>query len=409
MPGAADIWEHLDRIKKIVMFEGDIETTAYFSRQMEKTFLENGYETFFYDYEKESKSAGELLRFLERGTTAVVSFNFHGLCGKSEVFYDDETKEYIWDDYEIPCFNIVVDHPFYYHNFYEHLPRYYMQFYIDKNHDRYMEEFFPDIMRGPFLPLAGTNIAYPYKPIKERSMDLVFTGNYTRPDTFDVYRDRHGAEYTQFYQGIIDELIEKPDSLLEDVARAHILYEIPDATEADVKETLGNMIFLDLYVRFYFRGEVMRTLAEAGFQVHLFGGGWEALTCSKPENLIIGGCLDSKGCLEKIADSKISINVMPWFKDGAHDRIFNTMLNGSVSLTDSSVYLDELLCDGKNAAVYNLARLQELPEKVSFLLEHPDQMQQIADSGYEMANSSHTWKNRACDLINILKSSEWLC
>ena len=44
------------KIQRIIMFKGDIETTAYFSMQMEKTFLELGYETFFYDYQNQKKA-----------------------------------------------------------------------------------------------------------------------------------------------------------------------------------------------------------------------------------------------------------------------------------------------------------------------------------------------------------------
>ena len=53
------------KIQRIIMFKGDIETTAYFSMQMEKTFLELGYETFFYDYQNQKKSVKELLLFLK--------------------------------------------------------------------------------------------------------------------------------------------------------------------------------------------------------------------------------------------------------------------------------------------------------------------------------------------------------
>ena len=51
------------KINRIIFFEGDIETTGYFSRQMEKTFLKEGYQTYFFDYGKAAKS-GEKRRLL---------------------------------------------------------------------------------------------------------------------------------------------------------------------------------------------------------------------------------------------------------------------------------------------------------------------------------------------------------
>lgn len=394
------------KIKRIILFKGDIETTAYFSMQMEKTFLREGYETFFYDYQDEENSVKKLLLFIKRGETAVVTFNYHGLCGDSEIFYDAGKKEYIWDTFEISCINIVVDHPFYYHRFFDKLPKGYIHISIDRNHERYMEEFFPQIKRGPFLPLAGTSL-YPegdYKPVAERSMDIVFTGNYVRPENFNIYIERAGDDYTQFYMGILEELKAHPSRLLEDVAREHLLREIPEATHDDIRETLGNMIFLDMYIRFYFRGEAVRILAEAGFPVHVFGSGWDELECSKKENVIIGGSLDSLGCLQKISDGKISLNVMPWFKEGTHDRIFNSMLNGAVCLTDSSEYLDEFLVQQENAVIYSLESMQKLPELAGGLLADGKMLQNIADNGFKMAKKSHTWENRTMKIIEILHS-----
>lgn len=389
------------------MFKGDIETTAYFSMQMEKSFIKEGYETFFYDYQKEAESVSGLLRFIAGGKTAVVTFNYHGLCGESEVVYDKEKGEYLWDAFDIPCINIVVDHPFYYHRFLEHMiPKRYIHISIDRNHERYMEEYFPEVERGPFLPLGGTSLfpAGDYKPIKERSMDIVFTGNYVPPENFNVYIERAGDEYTKFYMGILDELKAYPDRLLEDVAKEHLLREIPEATHEEIRETLGNMIFLDMYIRFYFRGEAVRILTEAGYPVHVFGSGWEDLVCAKKENLLIGGGLDSLGCLQKISDGKISLNVMPWFKEGAHDRIFNSMLNGAVSLTDSSVYLDGFLKQKENAVIYSLKELEKLPVYAEELLQNQGKMQEIADAGFAMAKEFHTWEQRAQEITKILRA-----
>ncbi|MBP3460023.1 MAG: glycosyltransferase family 1 protein [Lachnospiraceae bacterium] len=392
------------KIKRIILFKGDIETTAYFSMQMEKTFIREGYETFFYDYGNVGGSIKKLLLFIAKGDAAVVTFNFHGLCGESEVIYDEEKKEYIWDTFHIPCINIVVDHPFYYHRFFPKMPKRYIHISIDRNHEKYMEEFFPEIERGPFLPLAGTSL-YPagdYKPISQRSMDIVFTGNYVRPGNFNVYIERAGDEYTRFYMGILEELKAHPASLLEDVARKHLLMEIPEASHDEVRETLGNMIFLDMYIRFYFRGEAVRILAEAGYPVHVFGSGWEELECGRKENVIIGGSLDSLGCLEKISDGKISLNVMPWFKEGAHDRIFNSMLNGALCLTDSSGYLDGFLKQNENAAIYSLENINKLPEIADSLLKDQSKMQEIAHEGFEMAKKYHTWEYRTMKIIEIL-------
>lgn len=111
----------------------------------------------------------------------------------------------------------------------------------------------------------------------------------------------------------------------------------------------------------------------------------------------MGRPLNSQECLEKIMASRISVNVMPWFKDGAHDRIFNTMLNGAVCLTDSSLYLEEILKDEENVLLYNPSHMEVVPEKVGRLLEEPGQktLQNIREQAYHTALKDHTWASRA--------------
>ena len=94
---------------------------------------------------------------------------------------------------------------------------------------------------------------------------------------------------------------------------------------------------------------------------------------------------------------------MPWFKRGAHDRIFNTMLNGSVSFTDSSEYLDNYLKDDINSEIYDLKDLDSIPDKVNALLSDEDKMQTIADNGFKMALDDHTWAHRAAEIIKLCK------
>ena len=78
--------------------------------------------------------------------------------------------------------------------------------------------------------------------------------------------------------------------------------------------------------------------------------------------------IDSKSCLEKLANAKFSLNIMPCFHAGAHDRIFNSMLCGAVCVTDTNPYLDEMLTDGENALLYDVTEPERLAERLKQLL-----------------------------------------
>ncbi len=96
---------------------------------------------------------------------------------------------------------------------------------------------------------------------------------------------------------------------------------------------------------------------------------------------------------------------MPWFKDGAHDRIFNTMLNGAAVLTDGSRYLNQILTDGKDAVFYSLkgrdGRMSGLVEGAHRLL-NSQYGSKVAHAGMELALAGHTWAHRARTLDDWL-------
>lgn len=391
-------------MKKIMFFVGDIETQGYFSLQIAEEMKRLGHEIFIFDLSKPWASTQKFFgSFFEKGNTVLINFNFHGMSG--EDYFLDENGRSMWDALQIPSYNIVVDHPMYYHHFLEKVPSNYHHISIDRNHEKYMRRFFPEIENGPFLPLAGTQL---YKdrssvPISHRRYDVVMVGNYCIPQTFEKYITRIDEEYTAFYYGMIDELFAKPWRTVEEVAQEHLLREIGEVPEEELKKAMASLTFIDLYVRYTFRGRAVQELADAGIKVHVFGDGWDRLECKHPENLILMNNLDSEGCLKKLRQTKLSLNVMPWFKDGAHDRIFNTMLNGAVCLTDSSIYLDDILEDQKNSAIYSLSEMEKLPEIAGALLEDVDKMQSIADSGYQLAQEGHTWAHRAGVLHKLVE------
>lgn len=393
-------------MKKVMFFEGDIETQGYFSIQLAKAMEDMGHETFLFDLSKPWSSTEKFFRFFEKGNTVLVNFNFHGMSG--EEYFLDENGTMMWDALSIPSYNIVVDHPMYYHHFLEKVPSQYHHISIDRNHEKYMERFFPEIKRGPFLPLAGTKL-YPNRsnvPIANRKYDITMVGNYCVPQTFEKYITRIDDEYTAFYYGIIDDLLSNPWKTVEDVAEEHLRREVLEVPHEELKKAMASLTFLDLYVRYTLRGRAVQELVDGGLCVNVFGDGWDKLPCKKRENLIQMGNLNSEGCLKKLCQTKISLNVMPWFKDGAHDRIFNSMLNGAVCLTDSSIYLDNILKDGQNCAIYKLSEMGRLPEIAEDLLENPEKMQQIAASGYTTAKDGHTWKDRAKVLHRYIEEND---
>lgn len=386
-------------MKKIVLFEGDIETQGYFSGQMAKAFEQMGHEVLLYHLEKSWEYSGKLLRFVERGNTVMISFNFHGMAGEPE--FIDEEGNWFWDCFDIPCLNILVDHPLYYYELLGMRPKNYIQISIDHEHEEFMKLFFPQVKLGGFLPLAGTSL-FPtgnFKKMCERDIDVVITGNYASPDTFKKYITRIDDEYTAFYMGMVEDLMSHPQKTVTEVCVNHIKDEIAGVTGEEIKITMPNLNIIDLYVRHVLRSDVVRTLVDSGIKVHTVGGKWNELKCKHPENLINEGQGDSLKCLQMIANSKISLNVLPWFKHGAHDRVFNSMLNGAVCLTDSNAFMNQFLVHKHNCMIYEATNLEKLPDMAREILKKDELADQIAMNGFKLASRDHTWKKR-CEILS---------
>lgn len=402
-------------MKRIVMFEGGVETLAYFAHQMAKQFEQMGYLVFFYDLKNEEYSVKKLRKFLRVGETVLVTFNFQGLEKEAGVYR--EGVGYIWDTYKVPCYNIAADHPYFYHERLCDLPRDYHHISIDRFQETYFKEFYPEFVHEGFLPLAGTELglenaevgdlpvedACDEEAVVEKCYDVIMTGNYTKLSFFEPYINWINDEYAEFYRGIIRELIEKPYQTVEQVALKHCEREMGKEPNDQLRIALSKMIFIDLYVRNYWRGKVVRTLVNAGIHVDVVGKGWDELEdVESPEYLHIHAQTDSLTCLEMIQQSKISVNVMPWFKDGAHDRVFNSILNGAVCLSDTSKYLCEELEEGEGVCYYDLEHIAELPAKLKDLLQDEAKMQDIVLRGKAKARDKHTWAQRAVQV------AEWM-
>lgn len=413
-------------MKRLLLFQPSVETLHFFSDRLAEEYVKLGYEVRLVRIHEPFFGTEKIIDFIQNHETVMITFNYHGI--QREAIFHTPEGELLWDKYEVACINIIVDHPFYYYEELKYLPKRYMQICIDGDHTDYMKQFYPEIRLGETMPLAGcdyrnsfgggiplslredvTNPAtwipnltgenLPLLSTEERSTPVVFAGCYTPPDFFLPYMKRNGTEYDAFYHGILDDLLAHPDQCIHTVYLRHLNRELPELTTEELKNVMNKMIFLDLWIRFTFRGKAIQSLLEADLPVHCIGAGWDKLPAKKKSTLTHTEYSDTSVCLKAIAETKISLNVMPWFKQGAHDRIYSSMLNGAVCVTDKSDYLTAHFQDGDMLRYYDLKHMEQLPTIVSDLLEHPAQMQDIADQACSYAQQNLTWKQYAKALV----------
>lgn len=397
-------------IKRIIMIKGAVETLEFFSQRMAERFEKRGIPVWFWDMKNPLKSRRQMERFYLKGKwsageTALWTFNFIGLSGES--MFEDEERT-LWQRYKIRCFCMMVDHPLYYYRQLTYGDSDWTLVCIDRDHQDFVQKYYPQYGTAYFLPLAGTQLtalpqaSYEMVPYRERSIDVLFAGNYVQISMLEQEMGKMEPESRAYYFDRIHSLIDHPQRSLDRELIGSLTLEFPEITREELLETLYHMCVIDLYVRSYFRRNMICSLAEAGIRVHIIGKDWDKAGCKAPENLVMTGELDSLQCLEYMNKSKVSINIIPWFKKGAHDRIFNGMLQGCTVLTDSSSYLDGLMEEGKEYAGFSLENLEEIPDRVKSLLADPGGAEAIAQSGYRFAKQGHTWADRVDTVIDSI-------
>lgn len=399
-------------MKRLMFFVGVYDTLDLFTYELKREFEAMQYETMVFDVREMGESLKKLAEFVKQPVEAAITFNNLGfnmelLPGKN-----------IWEELKIPCINILMDHPFCYHAALAAAPRNAVVLCTDRNHMNYVSRFYPQIPVSGFLPHAGKEAESAKKPMRERSIDVLYAGGLsssfaknTIPDLskyvdFDV---RKVCEET--YRRLIEDPSQTTEHVLEEVLfETGVRYE-----ESRLAEVIADLHFIDLYAVSYFREQTIRILAESGIEITLYGAGWDNCTWTSLSNVHYGGRVPAEEIVKKMQDAKIVLSTMTWFKDGTHDRVFNGMLQGAAAVSDTSVYMKEEFCgfctpdgtDRRELVLFELKEITSLPEQIKKLLADSRLLQEIADRGYDKAKTGHTWHHRAKELkTDILDNHE---
>ena len=402
----------------IIYITGIYDTLDLFTQELKNAFETMGYASFTYDARLEEESKQALIECIEEGTKKgqrffCVTFNNLGYnltlpetgdaCSKQNMGYspkdiNSSREPNLWETYEIPYINILMDHPFHYEKPLQNAPDTSVVLCTDRNHVRYIRRYFKNIRYTDFLPHAGVELGSRHKLLAERGIDVLYAGAlpiYTVAKMIPDLSSIPEVDGEEMAQAVLSELVHHPDRTTEDVIEEYLKYKRNDISEQRIHEIIVQMRFIDSYATSFFREQAVRILVENGIRVTAYGTGWDQCEWSDNPYLVYGGKVLAPEILPLMNDSKIVLNTMTWFKAGAHDRIFNGMLAGAAVVTDDSTYLRREFTDGKELVMFSRNEIRTLPERVFDLFVHMQSTQKMADCGYQAAKEHHTWKSRA--------------
>lgn len=387
--------------RTIIYFVGVYDTLDLFTDKLREAFEEMGYASFVYDAQQERMSKELLVETLEEcagaggnceESFACVTFNNLGYN------LDISDGRNLWEAYEVPYINILMDHPFHYEKPLRNAPETSIVLCVDQNHVRYIRRYFKNIRQTDFLPHAGVELGSKHKPLVERNIDVLYAGAlpiYTVSKMIPDLSSIQEVDGEEMAQEVLGELVRHPGKTTEDVITEYLRSRRNDISEKRIHEIIVQMRFVDSYATSFFREQTVRILVESGIRVTAYGVGWDQCDWSDNPYLDYRGKVLAPEILPLMNDSKIVLNTMTWFKAGSHDRVFNGMLAKAAVVTDDSTYMRKEFRDGEELVMFSLPELGALPEKVCSLFGHMDKAQEMAERGYLAAKENHTWKNRA--------------
>lgn len=380
---------------KLLFFIGVYDTLDIFTYELVREFEKLGWETKIIDTNRLGEELPGFLEYIKSGVKAAITFN--NLAFNMEL---TEGKN-IWEQIQVPCINILMDHPFCYRQALENAPGNSIVLCTDRNHMRYLQKYHTNIPIVGYLPHGGKESPSQKKALKDRKYDVLYAGNLSKSFAANIIPDL--SQYTEFDASELCEeayksLIEDPQKTTEQAIEEAIARRKLSYTTEKMREIIADLHFIDLYAVSYYREKAVEGAAKSGAWLQLYGAGWEKCSWIDLPNVHYEGKIPAQEVVAQMADAKIVLSTMTWFKDGTHDRVFNGMLQKAVTLTDTSGYMLEEFKDREELIFFELQQIQTVSDKVRWILEDLERAQAIADHGYEKAYAEHSWRARAIEI-----------
>lgn len=335
----------------------------------------------------------------------------------------------------VPFVSYIVDHPLYHHERLKTRLRDHYVICVNEGFAEYVKTYYKVkeayiLMQGGIeagedkAKMQGGTGNTEAEMKKHRLYDVVFIGTYRGEKEIEAKIEASDPTVRNVCYCMLEELINNPAMRLEEGLMCGLKKQGISLKPAVFADTMNAMHLSDKYVRAMYRKLAVKSLLQNGIPVDVWGDNWEKLKpeLTNPSLLTVHEPVSYREAADIYGNAKVVLNVMPWAKEGLHDRILTSMLAGAVCVSDETTTLVERLAGAKGnknsdkasgadnsgmegaapCVLYSLAHLEKLPGKVKEILNNPGRMKNISMAGYQMAKSGHTWEERAKELDGIL-------
>lgn len=262
---------------------------------------------------------------------------------------------------------------------------------VDKFEEEYIKSFHipKNVM---FLPHAADSLLT-YEEQADRPIDLLFCASSYDHLAIEKKIDKLPPEAKRFIFSMIENYDKDPKVTVTELVKA-----------IEESERPSYHLLIDSYIRAKERYDLINAIHDV--EIHIFGGtafdnkeypvrGWSEIFRHKP-NLVIHPAVSFSQSLEVMREAKIVLNSMPFFKNGTHERVFNSLAVGALPLTNKNVWFSENFVDGEELVFFQRERIND---QVNELLADDTKRREIVRKGHKKVMRDHTWDNRIDQII----------
>lgn len=365
---------------RVLLFYGSIKSLNHFTDNANAFLKKVGCETFICTLPLAEGEESALENFIREGLHAVIMYDGIGMRFKE-----------LYNQLDVPVVNILMDHPMTLWHSMAVPPQKYIQFSPDENHTVFSKKYW-NVKNSLFLPHMGTA---PVFSGGERSFGLLFSGSYTPIDILLNEVEQVTAEggLRDLCFHMIDYMLIDSTMTIEEACLIALRDKGTNPSPRELALILTQTKAVDVYIRMCYRDRVVRTILDYGIEITVIGGGWDKSDFISYPNFHWISSMPFDETFQYMRKSKLVLNVMPWFKAGTHDRIFNTLLSGACPISDKSKWLEEKFRDKEDIAFYDLDNLEALPELIEELLQNDNLREEIIRNGQEKVIHRYTTEN----------------
>lgn len=282
---------------------------------------------------------------------------------------------------------------------------------VDRTHVTYLDKYY-QLPHAFFAPHFGWE-AKKIVPYEERSCELFFPASYVCWEKSVASRyPGLGGPLKVITEKTITFLEEHPDYTLEGGMET-VFQQFGEKDYLELSKSCLEIAgeYIDLKIRSDVREYILHALLQAGIRLTVCGKNWSQFPVTEAEKeylTILGEEIPYLEVVEKMADSKMVLNIMPWFKDGSHERVAMSTRNGALCLTDKSRYLEEVW--GNDGVIFfDVKHPETLVEKIKKYTQNEEEAKKIAAAGMEKSKiyaAVGNWGTYINDIIAGAKQEE---